>query len=150
MQRLSEQKDVISFSNCSDTTLKDLLSELKIDIDVIDNYCPDLTQTFIPFQWKNNEDKDTNRAMKHIETELGKFGVSFGVNSYKMYDVHTAKNVLNINDPKMTKILKGGTDLVSVTFRSIKQNSFFHFLIPDNSSIWKTSDQCNESGLRCC
>jgi hypothetical protein len=68
---------------------------------------------FLPFEWQQQEELDTPRAMQPLKTELKKFGVVFGNNRglFKLYDVHNSHNLLNLQDEKTGK-LSGGTDLI--------------------------------------
>lgn len=54
-----------------------------------------------------------SEARNHLEAELRKFQVPFGVDNYKLLDVHTSKELLNVVDEKIK--MRGGTDLI-VTF----------------------------------
>eukprot|EP01038_Epipyxis_sp_PR26KG_P017568 gene17568-24385_t len=65
--------------------------------------------TFSRFEWQASEEYDTDRAKLHLEEQLSKFVV--GRNNYKLYDVHTRKNILSLKDDK-TGSLSGGTDLI--------------------------------------
>eukprot|EP00597_Dinobryon_sp_UTEXLB2267_P000745 CAMPEP_0170072634 /NCGR_PEP_ID=MMETSP0019_2-20121128/10237_1 /TAXON_ID=98059 /ORGANISM="Dinobryon sp., Strain UTEXLB2267" /LENGTH=182 /DNA_ID=CAMNT_0010281731 /DNA_START=223 /DNA_END=767 /DNA_ORIENTATION=+ len=67
--------------------------------------------SFEPFQWLDTEEIDTPRAISHLEQELKKFGVLFGRNNYKMYDVHKIDTLLSFQDEKSGS-LSGGTDLI--------------------------------------
>ena len=71
--------------------------------------------SFQPFQWLDAEEKDTPRAISHLEQELKKFGVTFGRGNYKMYDVHSDHTLLDLKDDK-TGSLSGGTDLIIAPF----------------------------------
>jgi hypothetical protein len=66
---------------------------------------------FLPFEWLDQEEKDTSRARAHLEAQLLRFGVQFGPGQYQLYDVHNKKGILNVDDRKTGK-LSGGTDLI--------------------------------------
>lgn len=65
--------------------------------------------------------------MLHFQQELEKFGVNFGRDHFKFYDVHSYDQLLNVNDEKSGK-LSGGTDLIigpqGVAMESITKQSF--------------------------
>lgn len=114
MQELeAEQKSIgLTFSSCSDGALKAFLARLNVGVEVGDPAgLFDAAITFNPFQWQATEDSDTPRAREHLEEELKRFGIKFGKGGYQLYDVHTKKQLLNLDDRKTGK-LSGGTDLI--------------------------------------
>lgn len=67
--------------------------------------------SFEPFVWTGDENACIADAMVHFERELKKFGVRFGRDNFKFYDVHSNHQLLKVNDEKSGK-LSGGTDLI--------------------------------------
>jgi hypothetical protein len=102
----------LRFSSCSDGTLKNYLNGRHVGFDLGDNSeLPTTAIEFTAFQWMDSEDEDTPRARAHLENELKKFGIEFGRGKYQLYDVHTKKTLLSLDDRKTGK-LNGGTDLI--------------------------------------
>jgi hypothetical protein len=97
--------------------------------------------SFQPFQWMDAEDRDTPRAISHLEQELKKFGVKFGRGNYKMYDVHSDHTLLSLDDEKMGTPLSGGTDLIIAPFgiamESVIQNSCVAFEFKTKEAVDK-------------
>ena len=100
----------MSFSTCSENRLTTYLTRLRYPLEVGDAL-PEPELKFVPFQWLDQEEKETPRARDHLEAQLKRFGVQFGRGQYQLYDVHTKKNILSVDDRKTGK-LNGGTDLI--------------------------------------
>lgn len=109
----NEQKIVkLTFSSCSDGALREYLARLHVGY-VRGNATdlPAAVESFDPFHWVAAKEPDIPNAKEHLQTQLGKFGVQFGSHKYELYDVHSSKTILSLDDPK-TGVLKGGTDLI--------------------------------------
>mmetsp|Transcript_33944 Transcript_33944/g.49304 ORF Transcript_33944/g.49304 Transcript_33944/m.49304 type:complete len:298 (-) Transcript_33944:160-1053(-) len=107
-----KESNTIAFSTVSKNTIRSYLAFIKMAILVEDP--PNAVEnnvSFEPFQWLDTEEIDTPRAISHLEQELKKFGVLFGRNNYKMYDVHKIDTLLSFQDEKSGS-LSGGTDLI--------------------------------------
>lgn len=90
--------------------LREYMLKHSIDINV-GEFTELSTKKFEAFIWKNTEETDIERAKKHLQEQLTKFGVEFGKDKYNLYDVHTLKDLLSVKDEKCG-CLKGGTDLI--------------------------------------
>lgn len=115
-----KQKDerVFKVSNISDGALESIIGIFDIDI-IEDHQITAMAEglTFNPFEWKkrNGDDADAmHEASNHVETELRKFHVPFGLDNYILVDVHKDTHLLNI-DNDMIKI-RGGTDLIITSY----------------------------------
>eukprot|EP01038_Epipyxis_sp_PR26KG_P018732 gene18732-26500_t len=108
-----KEKKSITFSCASQSTVRNYLESLGIVILEMDSLIDDVHNSveFSRFEWQASEEHDTDRAKLHLEEPLSKFGITFGRNNYKLYDVHTRKNILSLKDEK-TGSLSGGTDLI--------------------------------------
>lgn len=106
------KREELTFSTCSNQRLRNYLARLHFGLDIGDKSLlvpPDIEVT--PFDWREDEEKDTPRARDHLENELKIFGVKFGRGYYQLYDVHEQISILNLEDRK-TGVLKGGTDCI--------------------------------------
>jgi len=115
LRRHDEEKEekTLTFSNASDSAVRRLLevNDLLIYEEDAEQLNTTAVAEFQPFHWEQGEDKDTPRAKEHLQTQLSKFGVHFGRSYYRIYDVHTQKTLLSLDDNRTGK-LSGGTDLL--------------------------------------
>jgi hypothetical protein len=75
---------------------------------------------FEPFFWNGRkEDEAFEDARAHIESQLKNFKVPLGRGGFKVVDVHTMKNLLDVVDEKIGEI-SGGTDVIIVPFKTAK------------------------------
>jgi hypothetical protein len=106
------KREELTFSKCSDGRLIQYLAGLHVGFELGDTSAlPAVDIEFSAFNWNEDEDRDTPQAKIHLENELKKFGVQFGRGHYQLYDVHSHKSILDVEDCK-TGNLKGGTDLI--------------------------------------
>jgi len=92
----------------------------RMGLNIIEEEVPviDHSVEFERFNWNGeSEPEGTPRARTHLEIELRKFGCQFGRSGYKLVDVHTKNNLLNIKDTKIGK-LSGGSDVVIVPYKT--------------------------------
>jgi len=140
-----KESQTINFSSVSEGRVSAYLHSIQMNIleaeplDAVEHSI----NSFQPFQWQDIEEKDTPRAINHLEQELQKFGVVFGRGNYQMYDVHSKHTFLNVRDDK-TGSLSGGTDLIIAPFgmalRSVIRNSCVAF-------EFKTKEAVDKEGL---
>jgi hypothetical protein len=111
------EKKSITFSTITQSVVRDYLESLNIVVLEMEPVDEDISNLvgFSPFTWQASEEEDTERAMLHLQQELSHFGIIFGRNNYKLYDVHKRKNILSLKDEK-TGALSGGTDLILAPF----------------------------------
>jgi hypothetical protein len=114
MVELRDEQKVaeLSFSSCSDGALKAYLARLHVGVVRGKlNDLPAAVANFDTFNWVGAEETNTPQSKEHLQAQLGKFGVPLGLNGYELYDVHSSKSLLSLEDRK-TGVLKGGTDLI--------------------------------------
>jgi len=140
------ETETIIFSSVSEGRVSSYLESIRMmvfEADPLDAVEHSAT-LFQPFQWQDTKERDTSRAVKHLQQELQKFGVLFGRGNYQMYDVHSKRTILNVRDDK-TGSLSGGTDLIIAPFGialdSVKLNSCVAF-------EFKTKEAVDEQGLQ--
>mmetsp|Transcript_28660 Transcript_28660/g.39337 ORF Transcript_28660/g.39337 Transcript_28660/m.39337 type:complete len:355 (+) Transcript_28660:52-1116(+) len=140
-----KESKTITFSSVSEGQVSTYLASINLlileggPLDAEENS----TISFLPFEWQDIEERDTPRAINHLQRELQKFGVIFGRGNYQMYDVHSKHTFLNVRDDK-TGSLSGGTDLIiapfGMTSGCVKLNSCVAF-------EFKTKETVDEQGL---
>ncbi len=108
-----KERKTLVVSHASFTAVQSYLEELDILVLEQDSSTVESTEgvSFEPFTWIGGEEACIPSAMLHFEQELKKFGVRFGTDNFKFYDVHSKHQLLNINDEKSGK-LSGGIDLI--------------------------------------
>lgn len=122
-----KQRDELSFSTASDGAVRKLLGRFKYTVYEEDVTALPTEAEFIPFQWHEDEKTETPRAREHLESQLKKFGVKFGRNHYRLYDVHNVKNLLSVDDPKTGK-LNGQTDLIIAPYGMANHSDLGSFM----------------------
>jgi len=140
-----EKKSTIAFSSVSEDVISSYLASIDILVLVGDppNAVENNDVSFEPFQWLDTEEIDTPRAISHLEQELKKFGVIFGRNNYKMFDVHKYDTLLSFEDEKSGSV-SGGTDLLiapyGIAIESVRKLSCVAF-------EFKTKEAVDQKGL---
>mmetsp|Transcript_19695 Transcript_19695/g.27054 ORF Transcript_19695/g.27054 Transcript_19695/m.27054 type:complete len:298 (+) Transcript_19695:127-1020(+) len=134
-----KESNTIAFSTVSKNTIRSYLAFIKMAILVEDP--PNAVEnnvSFEPFQWLDTEEIDTPRAISHLEQELKKFGVLFGRNNYKMFDVHKYDTLLSFEDEKSGSV-SGGTDLLiapyGIAIESVRKLSCVAFEFKTNVAV---------------
>mmetsp|Transcript_27233 Transcript_27233/g.38732 ORF Transcript_27233/g.38732 Transcript_27233/m.38732 type:complete len:237 (+) Transcript_27233:37-747(+) len=122
-----KEGSTIAFSTVSKSKVRSYLNSINIAVLEGEPLFPveNSLVSFQPFQWLDAEEKDTPRAISHLERELKKFGVTFGRSNYKMYDVHNDHSLLTFKDDK-TGSLSGGTDLIIAPFGLAMESVIFY------------------------
>jgi hypothetical protein len=145
-----QQQKAVKFSECSNESLKNLITLL--DITIVEGRSADIPTpsdlTFDLFEWKQDEEKDTLRAFDHLKSQLIKFGVSIGdeEGKYAMFDVHAHKTILSVHDKK-TGNLTGGTDIIIAPYGIAEES-----LVMENcvATELKTKKRIDEGGIKKC
>jgi hypothetical protein len=113
----SESKVVIS--SATESKVNRLYEQIGFSVSEGDPY-PSSDLQFEPFFWNGRkEDEALEDARAHIESQLKNFKVPLGRGGYKVVDVHTMKNLLDVVDEKIGEI-SGGTDVIIVPFKTAK------------------------------
>ena len=113
----SESKVVIS--TVTQSRVNRLYEQVGFSISEGDPY-PSSDLQFEPFFWNGRkEDEALEDARAHIESQLRKFKVPLGRGGYKVVDVRTMKDLLNVVDDRIGEI-SGGTDIIIVPFKTAK------------------------------
>jgi hypothetical protein len=107
----------LTFSCASESAVRELLgnNDLIVYEEDVDQVNTTTNAEFQPFLWQQIEEKDTPRAKEHLQNQLSTFGVRFGRGYYCIYDVHSHKTILSLDDNRTGK-LSGGTDLLIAPF----------------------------------
>lgn len=139
----------LKFSECSNEALKNFITQCRIEI--VEGCSADIltpSLSFDAFEWQQDEEKDTPRALEHFKSQLIKFGVSIGdeEGKYALFDVHANKQILSVHDQK-TGDLTGGTDIIIAPYGIAEES-----LVMENCVAieLKTKKRIDEVGIKKC
>ena len=111
----AKKEPFLAISTASFTSVTNLLLSMQIRVVVKKNQEVPIrvSAEFSQFKWAEGSDENaqTPAAVEHLQRELISFGVSFGVDSYQICDVHGLRNLLSVDDERTGKF-SGGTDAV--------------------------------------
>ena len=114
----AKKDDTIAISSATQTKVKSLFNRvgLKTVTGTVSSNMEDDGIRFEAFSWnRRSEDVGLADVRTHIEGELIKFGVRLGMGGYKIEDVHTNKQLLDVDDDKIG-VIRGGSDIAIVPF----------------------------------
>ena len=110
----------IKMSTVTETAFKSLISLLSLKVTSYHGCINTPTGiSFDKFVWNDRREDDISaiiEARNLLETQLSKFGVLFGVESFKLSDIHSKCNILKVNDSRFT--LSGSTDFVIIPYHT--------------------------------
>ena len=118
-ERDSAKKDVtVLISRATQTKVDSLFRHVGFNILIGDDLNAEDGASFEAFTWNGrSEDDGLPDARTHIENQMRNFGVILGRGGYKIVDVHTNNQLLNVNDEKIG-VISGGSDIAVVPFKT--------------------------------
>lgn len=134
-----EEDRTVILSKVGETKCREFYRRLNYSLLEEDEEADDEMITFVPFKWMNDEPKDTPKAQRHLQSQLERFGVKFGREAYKIYDVHTMMQLLSVSDPKTGKIT-GGTDLIIAAYGLALESSIDKACVIIELKPWEDKD----------